>query len=269
MSLPRCRPYAFTLIELLVVISIIALLIGILLPALGAAREAARGVKCLSNVRQIGLTTTIYSGDYDNYFINTQSPWASTEFSTLPGAHFWPGLIIKEGILTDTEALACPSFDNSIDEFLDVDVDNETGTNNLLDGPNAARLRNIHYGINYLNFGTTFRQNFSVTTTPNIDVILNPSDKIAFGDSAIASTWDDAEPSGHYIIRDGEPSTVGIPHPRHNGASVNIAWVDGHASGVSIPGADPVDINTIPAVFAELTYGTDDPNKWTVDGKPY
>lgn len=54
---------AFTLIELLVVISIIALLLGILLPALGAARETARNAKCLSNQRQIAVAMLAYGSD--------------------------------------------------------------------------------------------------------------------------------------------------------------------------------------------------------------
>ena len=59
---------AFTLIELLVVISIIALLIGILLPALGAARDAGRDLKCLANERQMGIALNAYAAE-ENQFL--------------------------------------------------------------------------------------------------------------------------------------------------------------------------------------------------------
>ncbi len=105
------RRRAFTLIELLVVISIIALLIGILLPALGAARATARSVKCLSNLKQIGVGLYAYSTDHHGHFPLNQL-FANGNTATIPGWERTAGDAMWNGFLSEFGYCGSPLADD-------------------------------------------------------------------------------------------------------------------------------------------------------------
>jgi len=102
----RTRSRAFTLIELLVVIAIIAILAAILFPVFAQAREKARMTACLSNMKQIGLSLTMYAQDYDEtfpYIRFTSSPPGSNGNWT----YVWRNAI--RPYLKSQGVLGCPS----------------------------------------------------------------------------------------------------------------------------------------------------------------
>lgn len=102
----RRRKAAFSLVELLVVIGLIAILIGLLLPALSQAREQAKQMQCMSNLRQIGAELTIYANNNKGWLVPV-GPWLplAGEYESLgsnkPPWERWPMSVFKFGPLPD------------------------------------------------------------------------------------------------------------------------------------------------------------------------
>lgn len=207
----------FTLIELLVVIAVIAVLVGLALPALHAAREAGRSVACLSNQRQMGVALHAYTADHDGSFVIAQyldlaagfmHTWEiSTEIG--PPPRHEPGLLWQSG-----GALAlnqCPSFD----------------------GPDAwvgSAFTGYNYNTSYLGHG----QGEAVEAPASVDDVNDPAGCVAFGDgergggSANKFMRAPLPNPGDYLMGPLARANGAQGFRHHGSGATNAVYVDGH-----------------------------------------
>ena len=114
------RRKAFTLIELLVVIAIIAILSAILFPVFAQAREKARGISCLSNMKQLGLSLNMYGQDNDGTMMQT-----SWELGSLKSKIHWSYIV--QPYVKNLQIFVCPS-----DPFPVVPLNRQCGPGDVL-----------------------------------------------------------------------------------------------------------------------------------------
>lgn len=217
----RCHP-GFTLIELLVVISIIAILAAMLLPAVGMVRDAARSMRCRSNLRQIAMAYEAYAVDWEQYpdYQTTDGVYWQTRLEDYIDADgdTATSAVAKASMLSGRGVLrSCPLWKNSVGYNAAVA---DAAGRTIGYGPTSRPWRD---DPSYYNRGPnqTAPSNYRIMRPGNITY---RSQRILIGDSGY-----------RFVDSDTMPTAWWDDRARHRGRA-NAAMFDGHVQ--SLPPAD-------------------------------